>query len=102
MPEHSADRDMQGDPKFVEAEGLRANRNVVFDLVEHLRKAFEEFCNTYHEDVPFIDAFMGCHNFHKLIIGDLIRRTKMDERTAAAFRAMATATWEQAMRAGRF
>jgi hypothetical protein len=88
--------------KYERLEGLTADKRRVFDLMDHLRRAFEDFCNTYHEPVPFMDAFMGVHNFHKLIIGDLIRRTEMPPDAAKAFATMAADTFRKAMADGKF
>ena len=88
--------------QFERLDGLTANKTRVFDLMDHLRRAFEDFCNTYHEPVPFMDAFMGAHNFHKLIIGDIIRRTQMPPDAARTFAKMAASTFEKAMLDGQF
>ena len=88
--------------QFERLDGLTANKTRVFDLMDHLRRAFEDFCNTYHEPVPFMDAFMGAHNFHKLIIGDIIRRTQMPPDAARTFAKMAASTFEKAMLDGKF
>lgn len=83
--------------QFGRLEGLTANKRAVFDLMDHLRKAFEDFCNTYHEDVPYMDAFMGVHNFHKLIVRDIARRAAMPPEAMREFYQMAAATFQKAM-----
>jgi hypothetical protein len=66
-----------------------ADRATVEALAKHLVKAFEEFVNeraNENNDVQYVDAFMGCHNFYKTIILDLEERasdkTNMLRRTA--------------------
>lgn len=94
---------MIGDPGWPEAklwnsaEDLKADEVVVFDLMDHLRRSFEEFCNTYHADIPFVDAFMGVHNFHKMIIKDIAFRKNMPDRARKLFFQMASDTFEKAM-----
>lgn len=84
-------------PVFETVESLRAHPGTVFDLQDHLRRAFEDFCNTYHKEVPYKDAFMGVHNFHKLIILDIARRAGMTGDARAMFLKLSSDTYMQAM-----
>ncbi len=68
----------------------RANEDVVRRLVNHLLRALEEFNNEEargkETGLSYADAFMGAHNFHKLMVLDLEERTEDLEcfwRTAA-------------------
>ena len=78
-----------------------ANPVVVFDLTDHLRKAFEDFCNTYHEEVPYLDAFMGVHNFHKLIVLDIANRQEFTDTERRRFFKMAIDTLAEGLTRGR-
>lgn len=79
-----------------------ANPIAVEALCRHLAAAFEEYCNRPDsEELPFIDALMGVHNFHKLIVFDVIDRTKEQSPVPAVYsrglRTMAAQTFTQAM-----
>jgi hypothetical protein len=76
----------------------QADKTRVFDLTEDLRKAFEKILNEYHEDVPFIDAFMAVHNFHKLVVLDLIDRQGLTGNAKKIFKKMAVDTFTTGMR----
>lgn len=39
-------------------------------LLEHLRQAFETYVNAH--GIKYPNAFMAVHNFHKLVVSDLI------------------------------
>lgn len=82
---------------FKEIESLKADRGVTFDLMDHLRRAFEDFCNTYHKPIPFRDAFMAVHNFHKLIIADIAARCEMTDDDRATFLQMSVDTYQKAV-----
>ena len=55
----------------------RADEVKVFDLVEHLRKAFDAYFaqNTTLQPHTYrhVDLFMAAHNFHKLVVLNLLR-----------------------------
>lgn len=75
-----------------------ADRVKVFDLMDHLRRAFEDFVNGYHTEFGHMDGFMGVHNFHKLIVNDLLQRnTTMTRQDRIAFLQMARDTFSKAM-----
>lgn len=70
-----------------------ADSHRVFYLTDDLRKAFEKILSEYHEDVPYIDAFMAVHNFHKLVILDIAEKEKFTDTKLAMFKKMAVDTF---------
>lgn len=68
-------------------------------LCEAMVRAYEAYVTEHETDL--LDGMMGVHNFHKVIIFDLIRRTGMDTATADFLRRMAATTFDEAMRRGR-
>ena len=67
-------------------------------LMEHLVRAFEEFCNNVSGvEVPYIDAFMGFHNAHKVIVLDLAARQGLTGSARRLFLRMARDTWDEAI-----
>jgi hypothetical protein len=72
------------------------NEDRIRDLLEHLVAAFEEYCEG-EEELPYIDAFMGVHNFHKAIVFDLAQRQELTAESLAQFVQMAADTFQQAM-----
>lgn len=71
----------------------------VRDLMEHLVRAFEEYCNSRPdgEQVQYLDAFMGFHNAHKAIVLDLVQRSELRGEARRTFLRMARDTWADAM-----
>lgn len=79
-----------------------ADEVVVFDGMHHLRRAFEAFCNGYQKNVGYVDAFMVAHNFHKMIVLDIVRRMEeegCDPDMRKFLLSMAEATWRKAVEA---
>lgn len=81
-----------------------ADKVKVFDLIEHLRKAFEQFFEneqTFEHPTTYsrVDVFMAAHNFHKLIVCNLIDGLSAEERDM--FLRMAAYTFEVAMKEER-
>ncbi len=58
---------------------------------------FEDFCNAYHKEVPFKDVVMGVHNFHKLILTDLVDRCGMPTEEAQLFLQISVDTYQKAV-----
>jgi hypothetical protein len=75
----------------------RANEATVKALMDHLLRAYEEFINQWPEDVPYIDAFMGVHNFHVVAILDIERRQQLSPEMQLFFRKLAADTFALAM-----
>lgn len=77
----------------------KADRVAVFDVVDHLRLSFEDLCNASDPELKYMDAFMGVHNFHKLIIQDIAKRSDelSNPRGRAMFYQMAADTFAKAM-----
>lgn len=78
-------------------EFMAADKSVVFDLMDHLRKSFEDFCNTYHKEIPYLDAFMGVHNFHKMIVMDIAARSNLKGPAKAIFLKLNRDTFDKAI-----
>lgn len=75
-----------------------ANLDRTRKLMEHLVAAFEQYCNEVsEEEVPYVDAFMAVHNFHKAIVLDLAHRGEMDPDTRRFFIQTAIDTFTEAM-----
>ncbi len=82
----------------------QADKVKVFDLVEHLRKAFEQFFEneqTFEQPITYsrVDVFMAAHNFHKLIVCNLVEGLSVEERNM--FLQMSAYTFELAMKEER-
>lgn len=75
----------------------RANEKEVKALMDHLIKAFENYCNQAPEEVKFMDAFMAVHNFHCIILLDIERRSKMPIEQQLFWRKAAADTFAKAM-----
>jgi hypothetical protein len=67
-------------------------------LMDHLIAAFEQYCNEAAAELPFIDAFMGVHNFHKAIVLDLAERQGLTGTARALFLQMAIVTFADGLR----
>jgi hypothetical protein len=67
-------------------------------LMDHLLRAFEEYCNAAEIELPYVDAFMGVHNFHKAIVLDLAERQGLRGEGRRLFIAMAVDTFAEAFR----
>ena len=85
-----------------------ADRAVVFDLVEDLRKGWETVLNDYARSrafqterggVRYVDALMAGHNFFKLIVMNLADDAGLVGREKAAFYRGAAVTFTQYMTA---
>lgn len=83
-----------------------ANREVVQDLLEAMRAAWEKILNDYAESrelktarggVRYIDAQMAVHNFHKLAIGHIVDEAELKGEAAAQLYLGAGATFMRAM-----
>lgn len=86
---------MSGDYQHVGS----ANRERVTALANYLIHAFEEYmAEEGNAPLPFLDAFMGIHNFHKAIILDIADREEMVGERRAGFLKMAADTFDRAMR----
>ena len=92
----------------------QANRQVVFDLVEDLRAAWEKILNDYADGrtsagdlqterggVRYVDAMMAVHNFHKLALDNIVNEDNaaLTGEPAAQFFLGAGATFSEAMEA---
>lgn len=73
----------------------------VRDLLEHLLAAFEEYCNAAEIPLPFNDAFMAAHNFHKAIVFDLAERGPLTGEVRRLFLQSAADTFRMAMEADK-
>lgn len=82
-----------------------ADKVKVFDLVEHLRKAFESFFDQSRtvqpHDYSRVDIFMAIHNFHKLAVLNLVQDAGFTVVERDMFLKMAADTFEMAMNAER-
>jgi hypothetical protein len=78
---------------------MGADPVAVKQLMAWLVARFEEYVSEH--ETNHADAMMAVHNFHKVIIFDLITRTGMDAEAARFFRQMAGTTFSEAMRRGR-
>jgi hypothetical protein len=81
---------------------IKADEGTVRAVMEHLIDSFEAFADQ-RDGLGYIDVFMGVHNFHKLMVFDIIRRVtdahpdEPPEQMAALLLNMAHATWEDAL-----
>lgn len=66
-------------------------------LMEHLVAAFEAYVSDH--ETPYVDAFMGAHNFHKAILFDLISRAAESPEHRRFMLQAARDTWIQAIEA---
>lgn len=91
-------------------EAGRADLKVVFDLLEDLRKAWEQILNNYAEGITsmgnlpterggvrYLDAWMTGHNFYKLLLDNLVADANLTGEAAAQFYLGASATFRKAM-----
>ena len=85
-----------------------ADKRVVFDLLDDLRRAWEQILNEYartHElqtergGVRYVDGWMACHNFFKLALDHLVSEAGLDGEAAAQVFLGAGETFQMAMRA---
>lgn len=71
----------------------------VFDLIEHLRKAFDAFFAQGPELQPHhydrMDILMAAHNFHKLMVQSL--STDLEPELRGVFFEIASTTFRMAM-----
>lgn len=72
-------------------------RVVVFDMMDHLRRAFEDFLNTYHKPISDMERLMGIHNFHKFIVIEIADRMQFTGDERAVFLRTARDTFDKAM-----
>jgi len=90
---------------FETFEAARGDREKVVLFVEALRQAFEDYVNAEAEkgeayQVRWSDALMAVHNFHKLIILDIEKRSGMGTQPKEAqhiFRKMWVDTFRMAL-----
>ncbi len=76
------------------------NTTQIFELMDDLRRAFETYVNEQaaeKKEVGYIDAFMGVHNFHKLIIMDIADRGALQGEAKKLFYQMAADTFQKAI-----
>lgn len=86
--------------KLSEAMLPQANKTQVFDLMDELRRTFEKHVNekaAEGQEVGYMDAFMGAHNFHKLIVQDIADRAGFTGEARKMFFQMAADTFQQAV-----
>jgi hypothetical protein len=88
-----------------------ANKRVVFDLLDELRRAWEKILNEYAEThalkdergeptgVRYVDGWMACHNFFKLALDHLVEEAGLKGEEAALVYLGAADTFQMAMRA---
>jgi hypothetical protein len=85
-----------------------ADKKVVFDLLDELRRAWETILNEYAEThqlqterggVRYVDGWMACHNFFKLALEHLVSEARLDGEAAAQVFLGAGETFMMAMRA---
>jgi hypothetical protein len=76
---------------------LRANEETVRAGLEHIRRAYEEFINSYPAQVDYVDGFMIAHNFHVLVILDLEAKLKADPAGQLFLRKLAKDTFAKAL-----
>lgn len=85
----------------------QADRDLVIEMVEHLQQAWDAFTRdrATGREVGYLDGLMAAHNFHRLVVFDLIARQGWDDdepqhvATRAAFLKMARDTWTETMNA---
>lgn len=78
---------------------MGADAEAVRRLAGWLVARFDEYVSEH--DTASVDVLMAVHNFHKVIVFDLIKQTEMGEEEARFFRQMAASTFDEAMRKGR-
>lgn len=85
-----------------------ADKRVVFDLLDDLRRAWEQILNDYARThslqtdrggVRYIDGWMACHNFFKLALDHLVSDSTLQGEAAAQLFLAAGETFQMAMRA---
>jgi hypothetical protein len=85
-----------------------ADKRIVFDLLDELRKAWERILNEYAEThdlkterggVRYIDGWMACHNFFKVALDHLVAEAQLQGEAAATLYEGAGQTFMMAMRA---
>ena len=88
-------------------EAGRADKRVVFDLLDELRLAWEKILNEYAEThrleterggVRYVDGWMACHNFFKLALDNLVSEGRLTGEAAAQVYLGAGETFQKAMR----
>jgi hypothetical protein len=89
----------------------RADKKVVFDLLEDLRAAWEKILNDYADGktspgnlqterggVRYVDGWMACHNFFKVALDHLVTEAGLHGEAAAQLYLGAGETFQRAMR----
>ena len=74
-----------------------ANEETVRAGLEHMRRAFEEFVNSYPGTVDHMDGFMIAHNLHVLVILDIETRMEATPAAQLMLRKMAVETLEDSL-----
>lgn len=62
--------------------GFSADPKEVKAILEYLQAAYQRYLTERADagkSVRYPDAFMAAHNFHKLVVSDLVRRTNADQ-----------------------
>ena len=72
-----------------------ADKQNVFDIMDALKVEFERLLSL--RDIPYVDALMASHNFHKLIIQDLADRSCDTKQAKELIFLTAKSTWDLAM-----